>query len=230
MGNIQILTGQLAQSPLLEDVPVGTELIIGPNAKKPLRLEIPILVSDMSFGALSEEAKTALAKGAEMAGTGICSGEGGMLPEEQAANSRYFYELASARFGWSLGKVRKVQAFHFKSGQGAKTGTGGHLPGKKVSEKIAAVRGLEPGQPAISPSRFPDLKKPRTSGASPTRCASSRVEYRSASSYPHNTWKRISTSLSRSVWTTSSSTGGAVRLVRLPRSSRTTSLFPRLRG
>ncbi len=159
--DIQILTGQLAQSPLLEDVPVGTELIIGPNAKKPLRLEIPILVSDMSFGALSEEAKTALAKGAEMAGTGICSGEGGMLPEEQAANSRYFYELASARFGWSLDKVRKVQAFHFKGGQGAKTGTGGHLPGKKVSEKIAAVRGLEPGQPAISPSRFPDLKKPK---------------------------------------------------------------------
>ena len=159
--DIQILTGQLARSPLLEDVPVGTELIIGPNAKKPLRLEIPILVSDMSFGALSEEAKTALAKGAEMAGTGICSGEGGMLPEEQAANSRYFYELASARFGWSLAKVRKVQAFHFKGGQGAKTGTGGHLPGKKVSEKIAAVRGLEPGQPAISPSRFPDLKKPK---------------------------------------------------------------------
>ena len=104
-------------------MPVSTELIIGPNAKKPLRLEIPILVSDMSFGALSEEAKTALAKGAEMAGTGICSGEGGMLPEEQATNSRYSYELASARFGWSLDKVRKVQAFHFKGGQGAKTGT-----------------------------------------------------------------------------------------------------------
>ena len=157
--DIQILTGQLARPPLLEEVPVSTELIIGPNAKKPLRLEIPLFVSDMSYGALSEEAKTALAKGAEMAG--ICSGEGGMLPEEQAANSRYFYELASARFGWSLDKVRKVQAFHFKGGQGAKTGTGGHLPGKKVSEKIAAVRGLEPGQSAISPSRFPDLEKPQ---------------------------------------------------------------------
>jgi glutamate synthase domain-containing protein 2 len=111
----------------------------------------------MSFGALSQEAKVALATGAEMAGTGICSGEGGMLPEEQEAASRYFYELASARFGYSLEKVKKCQAFHFKGGQGAKTGTGGHLPGKKVSEKIAAVRGLKPGEPAISPSRFPDL-------------------------------------------------------------------------
>jgi glutamate synthase domain-containing protein 2 len=111
----------------------------------------------MSFGALSEPAKVALATGAEMAGTGICSGEGGMLPEEQQANSRYFYELASAGFGWSMDKVRVCQAFHFKGGQGAKTGTGGHLPGEKVIGKIAAVRGLEPGTAAISPSRFPDL-------------------------------------------------------------------------
>ena len=155
--DIQILTGQLARLPLLDDADVGTDLVIGPNAKRPLRLEIPIFVSDMSFGALSAEAKVALAQGAELAGTGICSGEGGMLPEEQEANSRYFYELASARFGWSLDKVKKVQAFHFKGGQGAKTGTGGHLPGKKVGDKIAAVRGLEPGQTAISPSRFPNL-------------------------------------------------------------------------
>jgi glutamate synthase domain-containing protein 2 len=155
--DIQILTAQLAKRPLLDNVPVGTELIIGPNALKPLRLEIPILVSDMSFGALSEEAKIALAVGAELAGTGICSGEGGMLPEEQAANSCYFYELASAKFGWDINKVKNVQAFHFKGGQGAKTGTGGHLPGSKVVGKIAQVRGLNEGQDAISPATFPDL-------------------------------------------------------------------------
>lgn len=157
-GDIQILTAQLAKQPLLDDEPVATELVIGPGARKPLTLDIPIFVSDMSFGALSEEAKIALAKGAELAGTGICSGEGGMLPEEQAANGRYFYELASGRFGYSIEKVKKCQAFHFKAGQGAKTGTGGHLPGKKVIGKIAEVRGLEEGQDAISPARFPDLK------------------------------------------------------------------------
>ena len=154
---IQILTAQLAKKPLFDDDPVGTEVIIGPNAKRPLRLDIPLFVSDMSFGALSEEAKISLAMGAELAGTGICSGEGGMLPEEQAANSRYFYELASGRFGWGLEKVKKCQAFHFKAGQGAKTGTGGHLPGKKVIGKIAEVRGLPPGESAVSPSRFRDL-------------------------------------------------------------------------
>ncbi len=155
--DIQLLTGQLARKPLLDDAPVETSVVIGPSAAKPLRLEIPLFVSDMSFGALSEEAKVALATGAELAGTGICSGEGGMLPAEQQANSRYFYELASARFGWSLDKVANVQAFHFKAGQGAKTGTGGHLPGNKVTGLIAKVRGLEEGQAAISPSRFADL-------------------------------------------------------------------------
>ena len=158
--DIQILPAQMARKPLLDDVPVATSVTIGPRAAKPLQLDIPLFVSDMSYGALSEEAKTALSRGAQMAGTGICSGEGGMLPEERAENSRYFYELASARFGWDLDLVARVQAFHFKGGQGAKTGTGGHLPGEKVQGKIAEVRGLEPGQSAISPSTFPDLETP----------------------------------------------------------------------
>lgn len=158
--DIQILTAQFARSPLLDDDAVGTELVIGPDAKKPLTLDIPLFVSDMSYGALSEEAKVALARGAELAGTGICSGEGGMLPEEQESNSRYFYELASAKFGWSLDKVARCQAFHFKGGQGAKTGTGGHLPGDKVVGKIAEVRGLPEGTPAVSPATFADMNTP----------------------------------------------------------------------
>ena len=153
---IQFVTAQLARLPLLDDVAVETEVCIGPNAGQPLFLDIPLYVSDMSFGALSQEAKTALARGAQLAGTGICSGEGGMLPEEQAENSRYFYELASARFGWTWDVVNKVQAFHFKLGQGAKTGTGGHLPGAKVVGRIAEVRGLPEGTPAVSPPTFPD--------------------------------------------------------------------------
>lgn len=159
--DIQILTAQLAHKPLMDETEVSTELIIGPKSKRPLKLNIPVFVSDMSFGALSEEVKIALAKGAELAGTGICSGEGGMLPEEQQNNSRYFYELASGKFGWDLEKVKSVQAFHFKAGQGAKTGTGGHLPGSKVKGKIAEVRGLEEGKAAISPAAFADLNTPK---------------------------------------------------------------------
>lgn len=155
--DIQIMTAQMATKPLMEDVEVGTELIIGPEAKKPLKLRIPLFVSDMSFGSLSEEAKISMARGAEKAGTGICSGEGGMLPEEQQENSRYFYELASARFGFKEEILSNIQAFHFKGGQGAKTGTGGHLPGNKNTARISKVRGIPEGEPAVSPPTFKDL-------------------------------------------------------------------------
>ncbi len=152
--DIQFLPAQLATRPLLDHENVSTKITIGSKAKKPLTLDIPLFVSDMSFGALSKEAKISLAKGAEMAGTGICSGEGGMLQEEQDNNSKYFYELASAQFGFSWDKLDHVQAFHFKAGQGAKTGTGGHLPGDKVTQEIAQVRGLKEGETAISPATF----------------------------------------------------------------------------
>lgn len=155
--DIQFLVAQLDPKPLMEDVAVGTDLVIGPQAKRPLHLDIPLFVSDMSFGSLSEEAKTAMAAGAEQAGTGICSGEGGMLPDEQQANSRYFYEMASAKFGYDEQLLTKVQAFHFKCGQGAKTGTGGHLPGNKNTGRISEVRGIPAGQPAVSPPTFADL-------------------------------------------------------------------------
>jgi glutamate synthase domain-containing protein 2/CDGSH-type Zn-finger protein len=155
--HIQIMAAQLDPQPLLEDVEVETELVIGPKAQRPLHLKIPLFVSDMSFGALSEEAKVALAKGAELAGTGICSGEGGMLPDEQAANRRYFYELASAKFGYREELLERVQAFHFKGGQGAKTGTGGHLPAQKNVGRISEVRNIPEGTPAISPATFEDL-------------------------------------------------------------------------
>ena len=163
--DIQVLPAQLSRKPLLDEEEVSTRVVIGPRAKKPLYLDIPMFVSDMSFGALSREAKLALSKGAEMANTGICSGEGGMLPDEQASNHRYLYELASAKFGFSWDKMKKVQAFHFKAGQGAKTGTGGHLPGSKVIGEIAEVRGLAAGQTAISPATFTDLRTAAEFGA-----------------------------------------------------------------
>ncbi len=155
--DIQIMVAQMATKPLMEDRSVDTEIIIGPESKKPLTLRIPLFVSDMSFGALSEEAKVSMAMGAELAGTGICSGEGGMLPEERLANSRYFYELASAEFGYKEELLKDVQAFHFKGGQGAKTGTGGHLPGNKNRGKISEVRGIAEGISAISPPTFKNL-------------------------------------------------------------------------
>lgn len=154
--DLQVLTAQLRRFPKLDDEPVDTAVTIGPAAARPLRLAIPVFVSDMSFGALSAQAKIALSRGAEAAGTAICSGEGGMLPEEKAESSRYLYELASGLFGWDEAVLDTVQALHLKLGQGAKTGTGGHLPGSKVTGRIAAVRGLPEGTAAVSPARFVD--------------------------------------------------------------------------
>jgi glutamate synthase domain-containing protein 2/CDGSH-type Zn-finger protein len=158
--DIQMLTAQLARRPLPSDSAIDSALVVGPESKRPLRLEMPLLVSDMSFGSLSREAKIALARGAEQAGTGICSGEGGMLPEEQAASSRYLFELGPARYGYSEQVLDKVQAFHFKGGQAAKTGVGGILPGAKVSDEIADVRGIEAGRDAVSPPAIPDMESP----------------------------------------------------------------------
>ena len=207
--DIQFVTAQLHRVPQLDDAPVATGLTVGPGAAKPLQLDIPLLVSDMSFGALSEEAKIALAKGADLAGTGICSGEGGMLPEEQASNRRYFYELASGRFGYAMDKVQQAQAFHFKGGQGAKTGTGGHLPGHKVVGKIAEVRGLKPGESAISPPRFPDWEHTYQYRDFAAEVREAPAVFPSGSSSPRSTSRRTSTPRSRSAWTTSSSTAAA---------------------
>ena len=201
--DIQFVVGQLHKLPLLDEEPVGTDVLIGANAAKPLLLDIPLFVSDMSFGALSEEAKVALAKGAELAGTGICSGEGGMLPEEQAANSRYFYELASARFGFSWDKVQKTQAFHFKGGQGAKTGTGGHLPGDKVKARLLQFANCTRAMRRFHPRVF--LSGPN-SASTKTLLPKFGIElavFRLDSNCPRNTSRRTSTRRSRSVSTTS---------------------------
>ena len=116
--DIQIVTAQLAKAPLLDDEPVGTEVVIGPNAQKPLTLKIPLLVSDMSFGSLSEPAKVALARGAELVGTDICSGEGGMLAEEQAGCTRFLRTCISAlRLCLGEGEARTGLAFQGRPGR-----------------------------------------------------------------------------------------------------------------
>ncbi|WP_028492557.1 glutamate synthase-related protein [Thioalkalivibrio sp. ALE19] len=157
---LQLLAAQLASRPLEAGAEVATELVIGPQAQRPLRLSMPWLVTDMSYGSLSREARLALARGAELAGTGVCSGEGGMLPEEAEAASRYLFELGPAHFGYDDTVPERVQAFHFKAGQAAKTGVGGVLPGSKVTDEIAAARGIEAGRDAVSPPADPALRTP----------------------------------------------------------------------
>jgi glutamate synthase domain-containing protein 2 len=133
---------------------VDTTTIIGPRAAKPLVLENPVYVSHMSFGALSREAKIALAKGSAMAKAAMCSGEGGILPEEMAAAHKYIFEYVPNLYSVTPENLRNADAVEIKIGQGTKPGLGGHLPGEKVTEEIAAVRGKPVGRDIHSPSRF----------------------------------------------------------------------------
>ncbi|MBW2455228.1 MAG: alpha-hydroxy-acid oxidizing protein [Deltaproteobacteria bacterium] len=151
---------QLDRLPLDTGEDVQTRTVIGPGAAKPLELGIPFYVSHMSFGALSKEAKIALARGAAAVDTAIGSGEGGLLAEERDHARHYIYELGTAPFSRKDESIRAADAVEIKIGQAAKPGLGGHLPGDKVTEEIAAVRGLKPGEASISPSRQPDIHSP----------------------------------------------------------------------
>ena len=148
--DIQFLPAQLAKRPLFDEAKVSTKVVIGRNSKMPLVLDIPIFVSDMSFGALSREAKIALAKGAEMAGTGIASGEGGMLPEEQENNSRYFYELASGKFGFSWENVKKPRVSTLKAARVQKPVQAGIFRVIKSQKKLLKSEGLRKGSPQLA--------------------------------------------------------------------------------
>ena len=145
---------QLYKMPLNEDVEINTKTIIGKTAKKPLEIDMPFYVSHMSFGAISREAKIALAKGTGLVGTAMCSGEGGMLPEEREEASKYIYELGTASFSHKDEIIAQADAVEIKIGQGVKPGLGGHLPGYKVIGEIAKIRGLKPGEESVSPGRF----------------------------------------------------------------------------
>ncbi len=155
--DILLLGAQLNPPPLEEDEPVTTMTGIGKHAKKPMILDQPVYISHMSFGALSKEVKVALAKGAAMAKTAMCSGEGGILPEEKAASYKYIFEYIPNKYSVTDENLRSADAIEIKIGQGTKPGMGGHLPGEKVTAEIAALRGKKQGEDVQSPSKFPEL-------------------------------------------------------------------------
>ncbi len=155
---ILIKGAQLARRPLDRDEAVDTKTVIGPRADRPLVIGTPIIVSHMSFGALSREAQSALAIGSGAAGTAMSSGEGGILPEVLSLSHRYIFEVVPNLYGVTPGNLERVDAVEIKFGQSAKPGLGGHLPGSKVTAEIAAVRGVPEGGDITGPSRFPDIR------------------------------------------------------------------------
>ncbi len=155
--DLLIKGAQIARLPLNSEEEVSLTTVIGPRAAKPLVIDTPIFITHMSFGALSREAKIALARGSAAVNTAMCSGEGGILPESFESAYRYIFEYVPNRYSVTPENLKKVDAVEIKLGQSAKPGMGGHLPGEKVTEEIAAIRGFAVGQSISSPARFADI-------------------------------------------------------------------------
>lgn len=156
--DILLLGGQLAHPPLAHTADIDTTTILGRHAKKPMVLAHPVYISHMSFGALSKEAKIALAIGSSAVHTAQCSGEGGILPEERSHVYKYIFEYVPNKYSVTDENLRNSDAIEIKIGQGSKPGMGGHLPKEKVTADIAAIRNKPLGHDIISPSKFDEIQ------------------------------------------------------------------------
>ena len=158
--DILFLGAQLGTLPKDSGSDVNIRTIIGKKARRPMEIEMPVYVSHMSFGALSGRAKIALSKGSAMARTAMCSGEGGALWDEMVSAYKYIFEYIPNQYSFNDMTLENCNAIEIKIGQGTKPGMGGHLPGEKVTEIIATMRGKRRGEDITSPSKFPGLESP----------------------------------------------------------------------
>jgi glutamate synthase domain-containing protein 2 len=138
--------------------------------EKPFLTRSLVNISGMSFGAISQPAVRALARGAAKAGCWIDTGEGGLSPYHLEGDCDVIMQIGTAKYGvrdaegrLSVEKLREiaaidtVRAFEIKLSQGAKPGKGGVLPGGKVTAEIARIRGIPPGMDSLSPNRHLDI-------------------------------------------------------------------------
>ncbi|MBN2606782.1 MAG: FMN-binding glutamate synthase family protein [Thiotrichales bacterium] len=139
----------------------GTDVVLGTRfAKNPIKLDIPVTIAGMSFGALSANAKEALGRGANMVGTSTTTGDGGMTPEERRTSKTLVYQYLPSRYGMNPDDLRKADAIEVVLGQGAKPGGGGMLLGQKITDRVAQMRNLPKGIDQRSACRHPDWTGP----------------------------------------------------------------------
>jgi glutamate synthase domain-containing protein 2 len=139
----------------------NTKVTLGDRfAEKPITIDTPITIAGMSFGSLSAQAKEALGRGANAAGTTTTTGDGGMTPEERGHSKTLVYQYLPSRYGMNPDDLRKADAIEVVVGQGAKPGGGGMLLGQKITERVAEMRTLPEGVDQRSACRHPDWTGP----------------------------------------------------------------------
>lgn len=158
MDNLLFRPAMIARLPLAENIPVSTEVVLGKIAQQPVILKTPILNAAMSYGALSREAKMALALASSHAGTIANTGEGGMLDEERELAEYITLQYAPGRFGVKRERLLLADMVEIKLAQGAHPGTGALLPAANVSVDIAATRRIPIGEAASSPAVHVDIR------------------------------------------------------------------------
>lgn len=157
LDDLHFIPAQLYRIPVNEEEPVNTAVIIGPGAKKPFKVLSPLLISGMSFGAVSRNVRLVIGQAAAELGFGFNSGEGGILEEEHQFSEYMIVQYSTGRFGLDEELMKNAAAIEIRFGQGAYPGKGSFLPADKITAEVAQVRGIERGEAAYSPAHHPDI-------------------------------------------------------------------------
>jgi glutamate synthase domain-containing protein 2 len=159
--DLHFVPAQISKIPLNKEQNVKISVSIGPKAKKPLNVSSPILISGMSYGAVSGKTRAVISNTAKNLNIGFNSGEGGVTNEEmEVASSQLIVQYSTGRFGLTKNILKKASAVEIRFGQGAYPGKGSYLPSDKITPEVAQVRNLKKGEGAYSPAHHPDMKTP----------------------------------------------------------------------
>lgn len=144
-------------SPVMVDsnVKVDTGVTIGPQARKPMQIKIPLMISGMGYGVgLSEQARISLAKAAKNVGTAINSGEGGILPEELSVAGHYILQFSKTEWAKEEDVIKRANMIEIKLGQGALMGMGKTIPPQDLTGRARELMGLKENEDAVISELF----------------------------------------------------------------------------
>jgi glutamate synthase domain-containing protein 2 len=156
--DLHFLPAQVSKIPLNMDEKVNTEVIIGPQADKPLEVSSPIIFSGMSYGAVSKKVRLILASVASKLNFAVNSGEDVVLPEEiELAQKQLIIQYSPIRLESSQKALKRCSAVEIRFGQGAYPGWLSRLPGSKMSGELAEIFGRKEGEDEFTPAHHPDI-------------------------------------------------------------------------
>lgn len=158
--NLLFVPAQMARLPIEITESVAMAVTLGPKAKVPLTLEIPLIISGMAYGeALSEQSRIALARAAKQVGTALNSGEGPFLTEERQAAGKYIWQVGRSSFGRNPQAIAQADMIEVQMGQGSRVG-GQVIEPKTVQGKALKLMGVSPDQPIVMGAVIPGISNP----------------------------------------------------------------------